>query len=115
MLPVSRSIPPPHLIRIDSISEAPPMSIVKNIRPGSAFKMGLVIYGILGLIIGVFASLASMIGMAFPGAPSRGMFFGAFAVVFLPIVYGVFGGIVTAISALVYNFAAGGLVAWKSI
>jgi hypothetical protein len=83
------------------------MSIVKKIRPGSAFKMGLVIYGILGLIIGVFASLASMIGMAFPGAPSRGMFFGAFAVVFLPIVYAVFGGIVTAISALVYNFAAG--------
>jgi hypothetical protein len=83
------------------------MSIVKRIRPGSAFKMGLVIYGILGLVIGVFASLASMVGMAFPGASSRSALFGIFAVIFLPILYGIFGGIVTAFSAVVYNFAAG--------
>jgi hypothetical protein len=84
------------------------MTVIKRIGPGSAFKVGLVVYALLGLVIGMFVSLGALVGVAIiPGAPPRTGLFGVFAILFLPILYGIFGGLFAAISALVYNFAAG--------
>jgi hypothetical protein len=88
------------------------MAVVKRIGPGSAFKVGLVLYGFIGLIIGAFITLFSLVGAGFlhsrdAGAPAFvGMIFGALAIVIFPIFYGVFGGCVAAISAALYNVAA---------
>jgi hypothetical protein len=86
------------------------MSVVKRISPGSAFKMGLVAYGLLGLIAGVFFSLFALLGMAVPGAGTANLFgliFGVFAVIMFPLVYGISGAILATVGALVYNLAAG--------
>src|SRR5258708_580885 len=88
------------------------MAVVKRIGPGSAFKVGLVLYGLLGLIIGACISLFSLVGAGFmrsqnaPAPAIAGMVFGTMAVVFIPIFYGLMGGVVAALSALLYNFAA---------
>ncbi len=86
------------------------MAVLKHIGPGSAFKVGLVVYGFIGLIIGVFLSLIALVGAPFArqaSMPLGGAFVGLFAVILCPILYGIFGGIVAAISALIYNLASG--------
>ncbi len=88
------------------------MAVVKRVGPGSAFKVGLVLYGFLGLIIGACITLFSLVGVAFlhsnnaPGSAVGGMIFGTMAIVIFPILYGVMGGVMGALSALLYNFAA---------
>ncbi len=83
------------------------MSVVKHIGPGSAFKVGLVAYGIIGLIVGVFCSLIALAGASLiPQAhlPFHGAV-GLLAVIVCPIVYGIIGGIGAVIGALIYNLA----------
>lgn len=86
------------------------MSTVKRIGPASAFKVGLVLYGLFGLIFGVFVSLFSVAGLfAFgqrAGAGIVGLVFGTLAIVILPVLYGLLGGIMAAVMALLYNLAA---------
>jgi len=88
------------------------MAVVKRVGPGSAFKVGLVLYGLLGLILGAFISLFSLVGAGFmrsqnaPAQAIAGMIFGTMAIVIFPILYGVMGGVMGALSALLYNFAA---------
>jgi len=84
------------------------MSVLRRISPGSAFKVGLVAYGILGLVLGAFCSLFAV--GAFPLAHHAHMPFarvGVFAIIVCPIVYGIVGGIGAAIGAGVYNLVAG--------
>ncbi len=86
------------------------MAVLKHIGPGSAFKVGLVVYGFIGLIIGVLLSLIALVGAPFArqaSMPLGGAFVGLFAVILCPILYGIFGGIIAAISALIYNLASG--------
>jgi hypothetical protein len=85
------------------------MSIIKSVSPGSAFKVGLVVYGLLGLIIGLFFSLFALLGTAIPGASAKAgsMFFGIFAVIIFPVLYGLIGGVFAALGAAIYNLAAG--------
>jgi hypothetical protein len=86
------------------------MSVVKHISPGSAFKVCLVVYGLLGLIFGLFVSLFMLLGAAIPGtgaAKAGGMIFGALAVIILPLLYGLIGGVFGALGAVIYNLAAG--------
>jgi hypothetical protein len=86
------------------------MAVLKHIGPGSAFKVGLVVYGFIGLIVGVLFSLIALVGAPFArqaSMPFGGAFVGLFAVILCPILYGIFGGIVAAISALIYNLASG--------
>ena len=92
------------------------MATLKRIGPGSAFKVGLVIYAILGLVIGacfaffsmIAGSLGSLAGSeASAGARVLGMGMGLGAIIVMPILYGIFGGIGAAIGAFIYNLAAG--------
>jgi hypothetical protein len=86
------------------------MAVLKSISPASAFKVGLVAYGIVGLILGLFCSL---IALGAPGLARHahpmfvGRFVGVFAVIICPIIYGILGGIAAVIGAGIYNLAAG--------
>ena len=100
------------------------MAIVRRVGPGSAFKVGLVLYALMGLVLGIcvafFSMVAGSIGglghspMSGPGgtgaswdARSLGLGMGFGAIIFLPLFYGLIGGVFAAISAAVYNLAAG--------
>ena len=67
-------------------------------------------YGLLGLILGVFCALLALTGAPFlrdAHLPFGGAVVGVFAVIDLPVVYWIVGGVATAVSALVYNLASG--------
>lgn len=92
------------------------MAVVKRIAPGSAFKVGLVLYAILGLLLGIFAAVISMLAgslgpaLTRAGMPVSGVFgfdMGLVAILFFPIFYGLIGGIFAALGAVMYNLAAG--------
>ena len=91
------------------------MATVKRIAPGSAFKVGLVVYAFLGLIVGICMALFSMVagslgslaGGGVPGARALGFGFGFSAIIVFPILYGIVGGIGGVIAAAVYNLAVG--------
>ena len=92
------------------------MATVKRIGPGSAFKIGLVLYAAIGLLVGIAVSLFSVVAgslgsMASAGAPVAARFFGfamgVGAVIIFPICYGILGGVTAAISAFLYNLVAG--------
>jgi hypothetical protein len=91
------------------------MATLKRVGPGSAFKVGLVVYAFLGFLVGICVALFSMVagsltGMAGADAPTAkmlgvGMGFGA--IIIFPILYGIVGGIGGVVGAVVYNLAAG--------
>ena len=91
------------------------MATLSRVGPGSAFKVGGVVYALLGLIVGICVALFSMVarsltGMMGPDAPTtRMMGFGmGFSAIFIfPIMYGIVGGIGGAIGAAIYNLVAG--------
>ena len=82
------------------------MATVKRIGPGSAFKVGLVLYGAIGLLLGIIMALFSAAagalgGMASAGQPGParviGLGMGIGAVIVFPICYGIIGGVFAAI------------------
>jgi hypothetical protein len=91
------------------------MATLKHIGPGSAFKVGLVVYAVLGLIIGIcmalfsmmIGSLGSMAGTGGASAKAFGFGFGLGSIIIFPILYGIIGGIAGALGAVVYNLVAG--------
>ncbi|HEV8148944.1 MAG TPA: hypothetical protein VGP61_02035 [Gemmatimonadales bacterium] len=88
--------------------------IIRRVEPGSAAKVGGTLYALLGLLVGLLFSLASLAGLGagLAGSPFA-MIFGIGAIIIMPILYGCFGFIVLFISAALYNLAAkwaGGLV-----
>jgi len=85
------------------------MAAVKRIGPGSAFKVGLIVYAFLGLLLAIPFSFMGMIAgsMATSSSMIPGAGLGFLAFLVLPIVYGLCGGIFGAIGAVIYNLAAG--------
>lgn len=84
--------------------------VLKRIDPKTCAKVYGVVCVAIGLIAGLFISLAAwMTSSMFDGGGGgggMGMLFGAGAIIFLPIFYGVVGFIMGFLSAVVYNVAA---------
>lgn len=84
---------------------------LKRIGALSLVKVFLVLYGGIGLIVGVIFALAAIAGatagMSEEAGPLAGVLFGAGAIVFLPILYAVMGAVAALLIAGLYNLAAG--------
>ncbi len=88
--------------------------IIRRINPLSVGKIAGVLYAVIGFIMGVIVALAGMIGFAGSAVNSDstagmvpGMLLGVGAVVFLPLLYGALGFVMTAFMAWLYNLIAG--------
>ena len=84
--------------------------VIKRFQPLSVGKVAGLLYGAMGLFVGVIVSLATTLG----GLAGRDTFgglagglVGIGAIVLLPIFYGGLGFIVAIIAAWLYNLAAG--------
>jgi cell division protein FtsX len=87
--------------------------VIKRVNPVSAAKIGGVLYGLLGLVIGACVSVVALLFSGAMAAASDqsgssmfGMLFGAGAIIIMPIFYGVIGFVMTLISAALYNIAS---------
>jgi hypothetical protein len=89
------------------------MTVIRRISPASAFKVGLIVNGFLGLILGAFCTVTSIAGVAFARQAHialfgvAGAYVGFFAVILCPVLYGLIGGVGAAIGAAMYNLASG--------
>jgi hypothetical protein len=86
------------------------MAMVKRIGPASAFKVGLVVYGMLGLIAGVLCSVMGLAAVSFAPhghIPFMHGFTSLFALILCPLLYGIIGGVAAVLGALIYNLASG--------
>ena len=85
--------------------------VIKRIGIGSAAKMYGALCFVIGFLLGCIFALAALAGAGLMSSQSdspawMGPLFGVGAIIFLPIVYGVFGFIVGAIMAAVFNLTA---------
>ena len=89
------------------------MTVLRRINPASAFKVGLVVNGFLGLILGGFCTVISIAGVPVARQAhislfgASGAFVGFFAVILCPVLYGLIGGLGAAVGAAIYNLASG--------
>lgn len=86
--------------------------VLKSINPVSLAKIWGILYAIIGLIVGaIFAMIAFFASAVGSGLdqdipPFFGMFFGAGALIMMPIFYGILGFIAGLLGALIYNVIA---------
>ena len=91
--------------------------IIKRIGVLSCAKVVGATYAALGLVIGFFVSIFSMLGIALGQAATEdgaitalvGALFGLGAIVFFPLFYGLLGMLGGALSAVIYNLVAGAI------
>jgi Flp pilus assembly protein TadB len=83
---------------------------VRKIGVLSLGKITGVIYAVMGLIFGVIITLTSLtVGSMMYSQGAGGMLFGAWAIIALPIFYGVLGFIGGVITALIFNAVTGAI------
>lgn len=85
---------------------------ITRISPMSVAKLAFVMYGLIGLVIGVVFAVASLLGATLGGVVGDrsailGAIFGVGAVVIMPLLYGCFGALGALISTAIYNVVAG--------
>jgi hypothetical protein len=86
---------------------------VRRINPASAFKVGFMVNGFLGLILGALCTVASLAGVAMARQAhislfgASGAYVGIFAVILCPLLYGLIGGVGAAVGAAIYNLVSG--------
>jgi hypothetical protein len=98
------------------------MKVLSRIDPLSVMKVGGIIYGCLGLLMGlifaIFFSIGAMVGNvsgkdSFPITGAMGVVFGGMAIIIFPIFYGVLGALIGGLLSVIYNLVArkfGGVV-----
>lgn len=79
---------------------------IRRISTYSAFLVGMALHGLVGFLVGI--GLAVVAGLDVPAGtePSIVERLGAWAIIVVPFVYGVAGGLLTAIAAALYNAVA---------
>jgi ribose/xylose/arabinose/galactoside ABC-type transport system permease subunit len=78
---------------------------LKRIEPMSLGKVFGVLYALMGLFVGIFVALVSVVmGSLLQSSPMA--MFGVGAIVILPILYGALGFLMGLIMAALYNFIA---------
>jgi hypothetical protein len=86
--------------------------VIRKVGIGSVVKVSAVLYGLLGLVIGLCFALFAMIGLGAAAASNEdvpgwlGSIFGLGAVVIFPITYAVMGVIGGVLMAALYNLVA---------
>lgn len=85
--------------------------VINRIGPMSVARIAGALYAIMGLVAGIFISLASLVGAVVSEDRSAiaGMIFGVGAVVILPVVYGCLGFVISLVSTWLFNALAGAL------
>jgi len=87
--------------------------VIRKIGIGSVVKVSGVLYGLLGLVIGLCVALFAVVGLGAAAASNEdvpgwmGSLFGIGAIVIFPIMYGVMGVIGGVLLAALYNLVAG--------
>ncbi|HET8531653.1 MAG TPA: hypothetical protein VFO08_10925 [Methylomirabilota bacterium] len=78
--------------------------VINRVGPLSSAKVVGLLYAILGLAMGAIVSFISAVGgFGHRGPGPVGALFGIAAVVFIPVVYGIMGFLMTLVIAALYN------------
>jgi hypothetical protein len=85
--------------------------VIKRIGPLSCAKIAGVLYAIIGLFLGAMFSLFALAGglaadPAMQMPPAFGLFMGVGAIIFVPLIYGGMGFVMTLVVAFIYNALA---------
>lgn len=80
---------------------------VRRVGARSVFLLMAVLYGFVGLSVGVLVALLSGSEYTTPIAQTAIDRLGWWAAVVFPLAYGVVGGLAGGVAAVLYNFAAG--------
>jgi hypothetical protein len=87
--------------------------VIRQIGVGSLAKILAALYAFWGFIFGAILALAAMVGAGTGAGTDNGMpvwlggMFGVGAIIILPILYGCFGALGGALTAVMYNVVAG--------
>ena len=76
---------------------------IRRISTSSAFMVGLALYGLIGFLIGIALVLVSGLEVPAGTEPSFVERMGAWAIVIVPLTFGIVAGLLTAIAAALYN------------
>jgi hypothetical protein len=90
------------------------MVVIKEIDSVGSGKIFTILYGTMGFVFGLFTTIAAFMGFSFP--KKFGIFsliFGKWAVLSLPVFYGVSGYFIGRITANLYNAAVGSKKGFK--
>lgn len=83
---------------------------MQEIKKLDVFSVALIIgaiYAVLGLVFGIIFAVVGAAAFGFADVPGAfGLFFGAAAIIVLPLFYGVLGFIFGAVFAFLYNVLA---------
>lgn len=76
---------------------------IRRISTASAFLVGLALYGLIGFLVGI--GLVVVAGLEVPAGtePSLVERMGVWAIVIVPLAFGIGAGLATAIAAALYN------------
>jgi hypothetical protein len=84
------------------------MVIIKEIDTNGFGKILTILYGTMGFVFGLFTTIAALMGVSMP--KKFGIFsliFGTWAVLSLPLFYGISGYLIGRIAAGLYNSVVG--------
>lgn len=84
--------------------------VLKRVAPLSFAKISAIMYAFIGILAGFVFSIVSLLGAALnpdapePLGPLFGLIFGVGAMIFMPVLYGIMGFVVSLVGAALYNF-----------